>query len=105
MELDLFKEEERDSALKYLVDDAPFETSVILSWNYLNLLFQNGRQQKAFELMTNPKKRWGRMVAEGWKTTWEGFEDIESHSHAWNSYPMRLFQQYILGIQCLAPRL
>lgn len=102
MELGLFREEERDAALNYLLD-APFETSVILSWNYLNFLLQNGRAQKAFELLTDPEKRWGRMIREGWKTTWEGFEDIESHSHAWNSYPLRLFQEYLLGIRCKAP--
>lgn len=102
MELGLFREEERDAALNYLLD-APFETSVILSWNYLNFLLQNGRAQKAFELLTDPEKRWGRMIREGWKTTWEGFEDIESHSHAWNSYPLRLFQEYLLGIRCKTP--
>ena len=43
------------------------------------------------------------MIREGSKTIWEGFEDIESHSHAWNCYPMRLLQEYIAGIHCIAP--
>ncbi|MBW7453582.1 alpha-L-rhamnosidase, partial [Paenibacillus sepulcri] len=34
---------------------------------------------------------------------WEGWEDIESHSHAWNGYPARLLQEYVAGIQPAEP--
>lgn len=54
-------------------------------------------------MLTDPTVRWGRMMTEGCRTIWEGFEDIESHSHAWNAYPLRLFQQYLLGISCAKP--
>ena len=101
-ELGLFKEEQQKAALEYL-KGAPFETGVILSWDYLSLLFQNGAKQQAYDLITDPAKRWGRMITEGSKTVWEGFEDIESHSHAWNCYPMRLLQEYLLGVKCVAP--
>ena len=82
---------------------APFETRVIMSWDYLSLLFENGCAQEAYDMLTDPSARWGRMMAEGCRTIWEGFEDIESHSHAWNAYPLRLFQQYLLGVSCQKP--
>lgn len=101
-ELGLFDADRQNSVLDYL-KNAPFETGVILSWNYLSLLFQNEAKQQAYDIMTDPTKRWGRMIAEGSKTIWEGFENIESHSHAWNCYPLRLLQEHLLGIKCISP--
>lgn len=101
-ELGLFPDEERERVTAWL-PNAPFETRVILSWDYLCLLFENGFAQQAYDMITDPTVRWGRMMAEGSRTIWEGFEDIESHSHAWNAYPLRLFQQYLLGVSCLKP--
>lgn len=102
VEAGLFSADELPKALDYLAN-APFETRVILSWNYLKVLFENGYAQKAFDLLTDSSCRWGLMMAEGSKTIWEGFEDIESHSHAWNCYPLRLLQEYVAGIHCMAP--
>ncbi len=87
------------AAAKNQIASLPFETSVILSFEYLSFLFENGYRQKAFELIADPNERWGKMIAEGSRTIWEGFEDIESHSHAWNCYPLYLFQRYVLGIE------
>lgn len=101
-EAGLFRTGELAGAMKYLAS-APYETRVILSWNYLKTLFENGCRQKAFDLLADPSARWGLMVSQGSKTIWEGFEDIESHSHAWNCYPLRLLQEYIAGIRCAAP--
>ncbi len=97
--LNLFDSAQKQWVLGWLVQ-APFETRVIMSWDYLNILFSEGYKQQAYQMLVDPKVRWGRMMAEGWRTIWEGFEDIESHTHAWNAYPMRLFQQYLLGISC-----
>ncbi len=101
-ELGLFPEEETQRILRWL-PEAPFETCVIMSWDYLCLLFENGFAEEAYRMLTDPTARWGRMMTEGCRTIWEGFEDIESHSHAWNAYPMRLFQQYLLGVSCTKP--
>ena len=101
-EAGLFRTGELAGAMKYLAS-APYETRVILSWNYLKTLFENGCRQKAFDLLADPSARWGLMASQGSKTIWEGFEDIESHSHAWNCYPLRLLQEYIAGIRCAAP--
>lgn len=79
---------------------APFETKVIMSWDYLSLLFSFGFRQQAYEMITDPAVRWGRMMKEGFRIIWEGFEDIESHSHAWNAYPIRLMQEHLLGVKC-----
>lgn len=81
----------------------PFETSIILSFDYLCFLFENGFLQQAFDLIASPQARWGRMIAAGSRTIWEGFEDIESHSHAWSCYPLYLLQRYLLGICPAAP--
>ena len=43
------------------------------------------------------------MVSSGSRTIWEGFEDIESHTHAWNCYPLYLLQRYVLGIEPAVP--
>ena len=102
VEAGLFRPGELPRAIDYLAKP-PMETRVILSWNYLKALFENGHAQKAFELISDPTARWGLMIAEGSKTIWEGFEDIESHSHAWNCYPLRLLQEYIAGVRCMEP--
>ena len=40
----------------------------------------------------------GNIIRSNSLTMWEGFDDIESHSHAWGMYPVRLIQEYMLGI-------
>ena len=74
-----------------------------MSWDYLSMLFRFGYKQQAYDMIVDPEVRWGRMMKEGFKIIWEGFEDIESHSHAWNAYPLRLMQEHLLGVKCIAP--
>lgn len=88
-----------DVATRDKIAALPFETSVILTFDYLVFLFENGYRQQAFDLIANPKERWGKMITSGSRTIWEGFEDIESHTHAWNCYPLYLLQRYVLGIK------
>ena len=73
---------------------------MIRSYDLLKVLFENGYKAEAYAFLTDSHARWGAMIAQGSKTIWEGFEDIESHSHAWNCYPARLLQQYVLGVSC-----
>lgn len=88
-----------ESALPYLASE-PFDTRVIRSYDLLKVLFENGYKAEAYAFLTDPRTRWGAMIAQGSKTIWEGFEDIDSHSHAWNCYPARFLQQYVLGVSC-----
>lgn len=67
-------------------------------------LFEEGLQDQAYHLLSKPDDPgWGYMIAQGAETMWEGWDDIESHCHAWNGYPARLLQEYVCGIQSGAP--
>jgi len=76
----------------------------LLSLNLLQVLFENGYEEQAYRLLNREEfPGWGYMIAKGDRTVWEGFDDIESHCHAWNGYPARLMAEYIVGIRALAP--
>jgi alpha-L-rhamnosidase len=67
-------------------------------------LFENGKGREAYSLLNRTEQPgWGHMIAKGYKTIWEGFQDIESHSHAWNAYPARIFAEYLVGIKATVP--
>lgn len=96
-------EEDRAAALDF-VAGSEWECRTVLSLPLLRTLFDNGRAREAFALLdrrTYPG--WGHMIAQGSRTMWEGWDDIESHSHAWNGYPARLLQEYVAGIRAQAP--
>lgn len=94
--------ENRQAAIEKLLA-MPMDTRVILSWDYLGLLFSIGEKQRAWDIITDPSNRWGLMIAMGSKIIWEGFGDTDSHSHAWNCYPLRLIQEYALGVSAALP--
>lgn len=95
--------EDRRRVLEYIAARG-LNCRTLLSLNLLQVLFENGYGQQAFEILNSSEfPGWGHMVARGWQTVWEGFDDMESHCHAWNAYPARLMQQYIAGIVCAAP--
>ncbi|MFX3635987.1 MAG: family 78 glycoside hydrolase catalytic domain [Candidatus Pristimantibacillus sp.] len=82
------------------VTDRPWECKTVLSLPLLRVLFENGYQALAYHLLSKQDyPGWGYMIAQGATTMWEGWDDIESHCHAWNGYPARLLQEYIVGIQ------
>ncbi len=77
----------------------PIECSVVMTNRLLHLLFGNGYDGRAYQILSDTDyPGWGNMILNGYKTVWEGFDNKESHSHAWNAYPARMFQQYICGI-------
>jgi alpha-L-rhamnosidase len=43
------------------------------------------------------------MIRQGAKTMWEGWDDRDSHCHAWNGYPLRLLQEFVAGIRSVSP--
>lgn len=99
----LVPEEDREAVLDFIVGEG-FGCSTLLSLNLLQLLFENNRESDAYRLINRTDyPGWGYMISQGFKTIWEGFKNIESHSHAWNAYPARIFAEYIAGIRALAP--
>ncbi|MFV0363155.1 MAG: family 78 glycoside hydrolase catalytic domain [Suipraeoptans sp.] len=74
----------------------------------MEILFQNGQQDLAFELLTKTDyPSWGYMIANGATTMWERWEKVEEESQisrmASHSHPMTgafgiCFQKYLLGI-------
>lgn len=99
----LFAFDEIDLAVSHL-ENTPWESSTLLTLNVLQALFANGRTEAAYRMITADKERgWGVMIKKGYGTMWEGFSDIESHSHAWNAYPARIFAEYLVGIRCAEP--
>jgi alpha-L-rhamnosidase len=100
---DAIREEDRAKAIAY-VAEKEWECRTVLSLPLLKMLFENRREKEAFALLDRREyPGWGYMIEQGAKTMWEGWEDIESHSHAWNGYPARLLQQYVVGIRSEAP--
>jgi len=102
---DLVPAERREEAIAYAAGK-PWEARTVLSLPLLRMLFENGREREAFDILNRREyPGWGYMIAQGAKTMWEGWDDIESHSHAWNGYPARLLQEYVVGIRSEAPGL
>jgi len=99
----LVPEEDKKSLLDNIVR-AGMQCKTLLSLNLLQVLFENGRGNDAYKILNNTNyPGWGHMVSKGYKITWEGFDDIESYSHAWNAYPARIFAEYITGIKPASP--
>ncbi|PJN51428.1 hypothetical protein PAEVO_45200 [Paenibacillus sp. GM2FR] len=99
----LLPTKDREAALQ-AVAGKPWESKTVLSLPLLRLLFEEGLQDQAYHLLSKTDyPGWGYMIAQGAETMWEGWDDIESHCHAWNGYPARLLQEYVCGIQSGAP--
>jgi len=99
----LVPEGDRAEALEYVAAKM-WECKTVLSLPLLRVLFENGREAEAFALLNRREyPGWGHMIMQGATTMWEGWDDIESHSHAWNGYPARLLQEYVVGIRAEAP--
>lgn len=99
----LAPEGDRDHVLQYIVEKG-LDCSTLVSMSLLRVLFENGKQDTALSILTGEEAPgWGYMVQKGYSTVWEGFEDIESHCHAWNAYPARMLMEYVTGIRAIAP--
>ena len=99
----LVPEKDRSAVLESITAEG-FGCSTLLTLNLLQLLFENGKGKEAYKLLNSKSHPgWGYMITKGYKTIWEGFDDKESHSHAWNAYPARIFMEYLVGIKAAAP--
>ncbi|MEF3305037.1 family 78 glycoside hydrolase catalytic domain [Paenibacillus sp. GYB003] len=81
-----------------------WEARTVLSLPMLRALFEHGQPEAAFRIIARQEyPGWGYMIRQGATTLWEGWNDIESHCHAWNGYPIRLLQEYVTGIRAVSP--
>ncbi|GBF76041.1 hypothetical protein PA598K_04481 [Paenibacillus sp. 598K] len=100
---DIVPPELRARTLAY-VKQREWECNTVLSLPLLRMLFDNGCEAEAYAILNRREyPGWLHMIEQGSRTLWEGWQDIESHSHAWNGYPPRLLQEYIVGIRSAAP--
>jgi len=100
---DVVPQEERARVLSY-VRQREWECNTVLSLPLLRMLFANGCEAEALAIIDRREyPGWLHMIEQGSMTLWEGWQDIESHSHAWNGYPVRLLQEHVVGIQSAAP--
>jgi alpha-L-rhamnosidase len=81
------------------ISGMPHTCSIRMSYPLLTMLFEHdGYEKYAWKILSGREiPGWCAMVLRGYKTTWEGFAGLGSHSHAWSGYPARLMQQYIAG--------
>lgn len=96
IEAGVFTEKELPKAQQFITTE--YRTSIILSYFILKAALKYNLIDFALEYIFNEYYTWGKMIKKNSKTLWEGFMDIESHSHAWGSYPIRLLQEYMMGI-------
>jgi alpha-L-rhamnosidase len=97
----LVPESGKAELLEYIAS-AGMGCKTLLALNLFQILFENGRGEQAYKLLNSTEyPGWGYMIGKGAKTIWEGFDDIESHCHAWNAYPARLLGEYILGVKAV----
>ncbi len=73
-------------------------TSVVLTYELFNAVMANGTAVQKEAVYERIIRSWGQMINAGDSTLWEGFEDKNSHSHAWGGYVGRIMLQYMLGI-------
>ncbi|QNK60325.1 alpha-L-rhamnosidase [Paenibacillus sp. PAMC21692] len=95
--------EHREEVLESIISGG-LDCRTLLALNLLRVLFDNGAEAEAYRLIhKTDQPGWGYMIEQGSRTIWEGFNDMESHCHAWNAYPARLLVEYLVGIQMAAP--
>ncbi|WP_238403357.1 family 78 glycoside hydrolase catalytic domain [Paenibacillus mesophilus] len=99
----LFPEQARMTALE-AVAAMSWDSRVVLSLPLLRALFEGGKDEAAYRLIAREQyPGWGYMIRQGAKTLWEGWDDRDSHCHAWNGYPLRLLQEFVAGIRSVSP--
>ncbi|MBP1994535.1 alpha-L-rhamnosidase [Paenibacillus eucommiae] len=95
---------EDQGAVLDFIKSQGLDCRTLLSLNLLQVLFDHQAGAEAYSLLAKTDfPSWGYMIEQGSLTMWEGFQDIESHSHAWNAYPARMMVEYLVGIQMALP--
>lgn len=96
----IFDDDEINHVLNH-IESSGFSSSIILGREVLEALLENGRFKSAYQYLFGYERGWESMLEKNGKTLWEGFDDMESHSHAWGSYPVALLQRYYLNFRRL----
>lgn len=91
----IFREGETDHVLDHITR-AGFSSSIILGREVLRGLLRHDRHADAVTHIFGHEHGWQAMLDGDGDTLWEGFDDKESHSHAWGSYPLALLQTELL---------
>lgn len=95
-----FEAHEVNDVLDYIIAQG-FDSSIIFGRYVVEALFEFDRFDDAYTYMFEKDKGWGNIIKNGSLTMWEGFDDVESHSHAWGLYPVYFIQKYVLGIKTI----
>lgn len=110
----MVSKEDRKSVLKNIIDDVKkhdnhLTTGNLCSRYLMEVLFENGEQDLAYELLTQETyPGWGYMLKNGATTMWERWEKVEeegplsrmaSHNHPMNGAVGVCFHKYLAGIR------
>ncbi|MDD4090084.1 MAG: hypothetical protein PHY22_00035 [Acholeplasmataceae bacterium] len=90
----VFKEDEKDKVIAF-IEKCKFGSSVILGRSTLKVLQQHNKIDLIYKYLFEYEKGWLPMIKKGNLTFFEGYDDIESHSHAWQGFPIRIIQDYL----------
>ena len=96
----IFVDDEINHVLNH-IESSGFASSIILGREVLESLLKHGHYKAAYQYLFGYDRGWENMLEKNGKTLWEGFDDLESHSHAWGSYPIPLLQRYYLNFRRL----
>lgn len=94
---DLVDASDIDNVINYIIKQK-MSSSIILGRTVIEMLFKYQKAEEALTYIFDYEKGWGHIIKEKSLTMWEGFDDIESHSHAWGMYPVKMIQAYMIGI-------
>lgn len=92
--LNIFNEDGKENVLKF-IEMKGFGSSVILGRSVLRVMQLEGRLDFIYKYLFEFDKGWMPMIEKGNLTFFEGYDDIESHSHAWQGFPIRMIQDYL----------
>ena len=77
-----------------------FDCGIFAADALIRVLFENGKADLAFKLLTSHKEKasYGYMMDCGATTFWEYMTGMASHNHPMFSAPVSSFFKYLLGI-------
>jgi alpha-L-rhamnosidase len=92
--LDIFSSDEKKKVIKF-IEEQGFASSVILGRSTLRVMQQANRMDFVYKYLFEYEKGWLPMIEKGNLTFFEGYDDIESHCHAWQGFPIRIIQDHL----------
>ena len=103
LQFGIVPEADREAVLEY-VKSQGFSTSVVLTYNLIEMLYDFDQGEFAYSLINRTDfPGWGYMIQKGSGTTWESWYPLVSLSHPFNAFMARLLISGLVGIQPAAP--